>query len=231
MERSTTLSVEPVRPPKLWEAVLEQLRNAILGGELAPGTKLIETELAARFDTSRGPVRQAIRELLGEGLIVELSRRGTVVSTLTARDLTEVYAVREALEVGAGAVAIERATDGELAALEQHLTAMEEAWRVGADYLATALDDMAFHRGLVALAGNGRMAAMNEQMLLQTQLLLRSAAEGNPTLQGGMRHSAHRDIHAALLAHDAAALRTAIEVHYRYAEERLFAGPETPSAD
>ena len=86
-----------MRPPKLWEAVLQRLRNAILSGELGPGTKLIETDLAERFGTSRRPVRQAIRELMGEGLIVELPRRGTVVSTMTTRDLAEVYAIREAL--------------------------------------------------------------------------------------------------------------------------------------
>lgn len=122
MERSPTLSVEPVRPPKLWEAVLERLRDAILSGRLGPGTKLIETDLAERFGTSRGPVRQAIRELMGAGLVVELPRRGTVVSTMTARDLAEVYAIREALEIGAGKVAINRASESKLAALEMHLS-------------------------------------------------------------------------------------------------------------
>ena len=200
-------------------------------GELKPGTKLIETELAERFGTSRGPVRAAIRELLGEGLIVELPRRGTVVSTLTARDLTEVYAVREALEIGAGKAAIDRASDSELAALVEHLVAMEESWRSEADYLESALCDMAFHRSLVALAANERMAAINEQMLVQTQLLLRSAAEGNTTLQSGMKHSAHRDIHAALSARDNASLRAALEAHYRYAKERLFAGLEVRGED
>ena len=226
MERSPTLSVEPVRPPKLWEAVLERLRDAILSGELGPGTKLIETDLAERFGTSRGPVRQAIRELMGAGLVVELPRRGTVVSTMTARDLAEVYAIREALEIGAGKAAISRVSDSKLVALEVHLVAMEEAWRLGADYLVSALDDMAFHRGLIALAGNERMATMNEQVLVQTQLLLRGAAEGNPTLRSGMKHSAHRDIHAALLARDVGALQVALEAHYRYADDRLFAGLE-----
>jgi len=215
-----------VRPPKLWEAVLERLRDAILSGELGPGTKLIETDLAEGFGTSRGPVRQAIRELMGAGLVVELPRRGTVVSTMTARDLAEVYAIREALEIGAGKVAINRASDLELEALEGHLVAMEEAWRLGADYLVSALDDMAFHRGLVALAGNERMATINEQMLVQTQLLLRSAAAGNPTLRSVMKHSAHRDIHAALLARDVRALQATLEAHYRYADDRLFAGLE-----
>jgi DNA-binding GntR family transcriptional regulator len=224
------LDVEPVRPPQLWEAVHERMRAAILAGELKAGSKLVETELAERFGTSRGPVREALRELAREGLVIELPRRGTVVSTLTARDLAEVYAVREALEVRAAATAVERASDEDLRTLETHLVAMEEAIDAGRDYLVVAAHDLAFHRALVALAGNARMTAIEDQMLAQTALLLRSAAEGNPTLRTGIRRSAHRDVLAALLARDAEATRRALEAHYRYAEERLFPGLEPPEA-
>ena len=84
------------------------MRTAILDGTLPSGTKLVESELADRFGTSRGPVREAIRELAREGLVAELPRRGTVVSTLTARDLAEVYAVREGLELTASKAVIDR---------------------------------------------------------------------------------------------------------------------------
>jgi DNA-binding GntR family transcriptional regulator len=194
------------------------MRAAILNGELAAGTKLVETELAERFETSRGPVREALRELAREGLVVELPRRGTVVSTLSARDLAEVYAVREALEVAASGAVIANASDAELQRLEEHIVALE----TGSDYLETAVHDLAFHRAIVALAANGRMAAIYEQMLTQTMLLLRTAAEGNPALRSSLRRSAHRDILQALLARDGPRARTAIEAHYRYAEERLF---------
>ena len=90
---------DPAVTVPLWESIAEFLRAAILSGELEPGSKLIETELAERFGTSRGPIREAIRELAREGLVTELPRRGTLVSTLTAHDLSEVYAVRQALEV------------------------------------------------------------------------------------------------------------------------------------
>jgi DNA-binding GntR family transcriptional regulator len=212
-----------VRVPQLWEAVAERLRTEILSGALGAGTKLVETELAERFGTSRGPVREAIRELAREGLVVELPRRGTVVSTLSARDLTEVYAVREAIEAGASRAVVARARDDELAALEDHLVAFE----AGSDYLEAAVHDLAFHRGIVALAGNERMSAIYEQMLTQTMLLLRTAAEGNPTLRSGMRRSAHRDILDALLARAEKRARDTIEEHYRYAEERLFGALET----
>jgi DNA-binding GntR family transcriptional regulator len=185
---------------------------------------LIESELAERFGTSRGPVREAIRELAREGLVVELPRRGTVVATLSSRDLAEVYAVREALELSASKLVIVHARDDELRTLEQHLSAMEASWASHAPYLVSATHDLAFHRDFLALAGNERMAAINDQMLTQTMLLLRTAAEGNPTLRSDMRPSAHRDILTALMDRNEQRAHAAIEAHYRYAEERLYAG-------
>jgi DNA-binding GntR family transcriptional regulator len=199
------------------------MRAAILSGEFEPGSKLIETELADRFGTSRGPIREAIRELAREGLVTELPRRGTLVSTLTAHDLSEVYAVREALEVAASRIVIARAGDEELRALEMHLVALESP-PPGAGYLDQAVHDLAFHRSLVALARNERMAVMYEQMLTQTMLLLRTAALENPSLRTDLRRAAHRDILRALGERDEAGAGAALEAHYRYAKERLFPG-------
>jgi DNA-binding GntR family transcriptional regulator len=210
-------------PSALWESVAELIRAAILSGELEPGSKLIETDLAERFGTSRGPIREAIRELAREGLVTELPRRGTLVSTLTAHDLSEVYAVRQALELAASRVVIARAGDEELRALETHLLALESP-PPGAGYLDQAVHDLAFHRSLVALARNERMAVMYEQMLTQTMLLLRTAALENPALRTDLRRAAHRDILRALLDRDEVTARAALEAHYRYAEERLFPG-------
>ncbi len=217
---------DAVQQPQLWEAVVERVRSAILTGELPAGTKLVESDLADRFGTSRGPVREAIRELAREGLVLELPRRGTVVATLSARDLAEVYAVREALELGATRVVVAGASDEQLRRLERHIDAIT----VAADYLEAAEHDLAFHRELVALSENARLASIYEQMLTQTALLLRTAAAANPTLRGGMRRSAHQDMLDALLARDEGAVRAAIDAHYRYAEERLFSafGDEEP---
>jgi DNA-binding GntR family transcriptional regulator len=210
-------------PSALWENIAELIRAAILSGELEPGSKLIETELAERFGTSRGPIREAIRELAREGLVTELPRRGTLVSTLTAHDLSEVYAVRQALEVAASRVVIARAAEEELQALETHLEALESP-PPGAGYLDQAVHDLAFHRSLVALARNERMSTMYEQMLTQTMLLLRTASLENPALRTDLRRAAHRDILQALIDRDEGAARAALEAHYRYAEERLFPG-------
>jgi len=190
---------------------------------LPPGAKLIETELAERFGTSRGPVREAIRELAREGLVAELPRRGTVVSTLTARDLAEVYAIREGLDLVAGKAVVSRASDAELRRLGEHLVAMDEASRPSGDYGKVAEHDFAFHRELVALAGNGRLSAIYDTMLSQTALLLRAAAAVNPTLRSEMERPVHWALLDSLVGRDHDRVRVAIDGHYRYAEERLFA--------
>ncbi len=200
-----------------------RVRTAILDGSLPAGAKLVESELADRFGTSRGPVREAIRELAREGLVAELPRRGTVVSTLTARDLAEVYAVREGLELTASKALIVRVSDTQLESLAEPLRAMEAARRAKADYAAIAEHDFAFHRRFVALAGNRRMTEIYDTMLAQTALLLRTAAEANPTLRSDLDRPVHRAILDALQSRDLRRAREAVEEHYRYAEERLFA--------
>jgi len=108
-----TFDVEPAYL-QIWESVWERLRQAILAGEIAAGTKLVEAEMAEQFRVSRGPIRQALRELSREDLVMQVPRRGTFVSTITQNDLIEVYSVRAALEVGAMREGAERATAAEL---------------------------------------------------------------------------------------------------------------------
>lgn len=216
--------LEAVEQPQLWEAVAARLRDAIVSGVLPAGSRLVERDLAARFSTSRGPVKDAIRQLAREGLVVELPRRGTLVTTLTARDLTEVYSVREALDVGACKALVATATDRQLQGLGRHLDAFERTWASRSTYLDAAEHDIAFHRALVELTGNRRLIAVYEQMLSTTMLLLRTAADRSPALQTVMEAWVHRDIVAALVARDAARAQAAVDAHYRHAEERLFAG-------
>ena len=217
----------PVGPPfgerrQLWEEVALWLRAAVLSGTLPAGADLVEADLADRFGVSRGPVRDAFRELVREGLLVDLPRRGTVVASLTSADIREVYGVREGLEIVAARRVGARAEPTEVLRISAHVDRMEEAWDRGAEYAESLAEDLAFHRELVALSGNARMVAIYEQMLAQTQLLVRNAAAANPGLAGAMKRSAHRDIQEAILAGDSDQARIAIADHYAYAVERLF---------
>ncbi|PSJ45701.1 GntR family transcriptional regulator [Zobellella endophytica] len=84
--------------PVLSEDLTPRLVEAVIGGELTPGTKLSEPELARRFEVGRGSVRESLLRLEGLGLVERLPRQGARVVQLTAEGLTELFAVREALE-------------------------------------------------------------------------------------------------------------------------------------
>lgn len=219
----TLTSTGPARQ-QLWEGVADALREAILLGSIPAGASLVEADLAERFDVSRGPIRDALRDLAREGLVVDLPRRGTVVSTLSFADIQEVYEVREGLEIAAVRLTVERATDSEIAALGAMVRELEAAWDNDAEYTESLAVDLAFHAELVGLSANGRLIATYDQMLAQTRLQAVSAAILNPSLRRGMKRSAHRDIVKSLKARDVEAARRAVASHYGYARERLLAG-------
>ena len=82
----------------LSDYVADQLRQGIIVGALKPNQRLVEEELAASMQTSRGPVRDALRLLEAEGLVVRQSHRGAFVTELTYEDVLEIYSIRELLE-------------------------------------------------------------------------------------------------------------------------------------
>jgi DNA-binding GntR family transcriptional regulator len=108
--------------------VVETLRTAITSGRFAAGQRLVEKELCALMEVSRASLREALRQLEAEGLVVNVPNRGLVVARLTARDAESIYEVRGVLEALAARLFATRATDEQVAALE---TAVD---RLGAAY-------------------------------------------------------------------------------------------------
>lgn len=106
------------RHQTLRERILETIREAILKGELKPGEKVAEPELAERFGISRTPIREAFRQLESEGYLTVVPRKGAVVAALSERDVQEYYAVKSILEGYAAELAAQNLTEKELAKLE-----------------------------------------------------------------------------------------------------------------
>ncbi len=210
---------------QLWESIADQLRDEILEGRLAAGSRLIETDLAERFGVSRGPIRDALNELARQGLAQDLPRRGTFVSSLSERDLDEVYVLRRAIEEAAVRLAITRATDADIALMYERLAQAEEAY--GRDDLPAAWEaDMAFHRTYCETCGNGRLLGVFEGLASQTVLLMRTALATHASLAWTPPVELHRRIADAIAARDADAAVRAVGEHYQYTQDRLAASGE-----
>jgi DNA-binding GntR family transcriptional regulator len=187
---------------------LEVLRGMILDGELLPGERLNEVELARALGISRGPLREAIQRLTSDGLVVAVSHRGAYVRSFDAEELGELYEVRIALETHAVRLAARRADGGDLEDLREMLQVTEAVLESeSASAYPTELD---FHQRVVALAGNSMLLAATVDVHHKIQLA--RARSGRQPVRARRAFEEHRDVLAALRDGDedhAAALMTA----------------------
>lgn len=225
---SSEAPLEELGSPSLVELALDRIRRDILRGVFAPGERLVEEQLTRRFGISRAPVREALRQLGEQGLVEHLPRRGVRVCELSARDMTELFGLRDALErfavdemfAGSG-----RRDPARLARLQR---ATERIERAAADDGEGAAVDRAeahreFHLALVELAGHRHLVRVFEPVILQLQLYMatnmRREAEQRSPAEGARRH---RRLYEAVVAGDRAAVLDALAHH----GGRAYLGPE-----
>lgn len=199
-----------VRPVDLGDAVTAAIRELIMTGAVAPGERLVETDLSARFGTSRGPVRDAFKELEKSGLVVSLPRRGTFVATMTASDVSEIYTLRLALERLAIQQTAAVATEADIATMREAIERLAVAQKAG-DRRAGAEADIAIHRLIVRTAGHERLTQAWERLADQTLLLMAELVD----LLLDVQHAAgdHDTLVNAIEANDAAAAEAALSDH------------------
>lgn len=156
----------------LSERVRQSLRRAILDGSFAPGDRLVEGTIAAAVGVSRAPVREAIKALEDEGLVMVLPRRGAFVNRLTSSDVSDIYTLRGALEALAFRTAAANLTRDQIGSLGQ---IVEEMRQSAADRDVARLSelDVSFHRAVVMFAGNDRLLQAWDKMISQVMLLSR----------------------------------------------------------
>ena len=143
----------------LRDVVFKTLREAILRGDLKPGERLMELQLAAKLGVSRTPIREAIRMLQQEGLAVTIPRRGAEVAAMTEKDMEDVLQVREALEILAVQLASEKITKEQIAELEERLKAFEQAVET-AEVKQIAQSDIDFDDLIYTAAENPRLVVL-----------------------------------------------------------------------
>lgn len=137
----------------LREIVYEQLKFQILKGNIKPGTRMMEVELAEDMGVSRTPVREAIRKLEKEALVVIEPRKGAYVSDISVKEMVDTLVVREELEALAASLAAKRITQEELDGLDRKVVEYTEAIASG-DMEQIIHADESFHHRIVGLSGN-----------------------------------------------------------------------------
>jgi DNA-binding GntR family transcriptional regulator len=151
----------------LRDIVFETLKDAILKGKLEPRERLMEIQLAEQLGVSRTPVREAIRKLELEGLVIMEARKGAYVSDISFEDIIDTLEVREALETYAVKLAIEKETTKDISHLEKLNDEFEKAFREG-DIQRMVYLDTTIHSSLLYLSENKKliafMDALNEIM-------------------------------------------------------------------
>lgn len=195
------------------EVAYQQLKKAIQSGQLSPGTRIRETEIAERFEISRTPVRDAMRRLEADGLISYLPRQGAVVSKLDHQETMELYDLREILEGTAAAFAARHASAAEIAELED-LVASETSIQDQPDKLADL--NRIFHAVLYRAAHNRYL----ERALINLRDSM--ALLGGTTLRVAGRydtaHGEHDAIISAIARRDPVAAESAARAHIRNAQ-------------
>lgn len=137
----------------LREIVYEELKRQILIGEIAPGTRMMEVELADVMGVSRTPVREAIRKLEKEGLVTIEPRKGAYASNISIKDMVDVLEVRQGLEGMAAAIASGRITERQ----KEELLGVIEKYRIAVDsenIEEIIRYDEAFHSLIISISGN-----------------------------------------------------------------------------
>jgi len=171
--------LEPVARQSTAELIADQLRSAIMYGTLAPGTQLGESELAARFAVSRGPLREAMQRLVQEGLLRGERHRGLFVIDLSAADVRDIYLARLAIERTACELIMAGNRGEAVVRLSEALSTLVTA-SSGGDRNAMSDADQAFHQTLVSCSGNTRLERMAQTLLVETRMCLAALQKHYP---------------------------------------------------
>ena len=194
----------------LRDVVFNTLREAILRGDLVPGERLMELQLAAKLGVSRTPIREAIRMLEQEGLAITIPRKGAIVAGMTEKDMQDVLEIREALEELSVQVACDKIKDEEVAKLRENMENFETSLKSG-DLKRMAEADVEFHDVIYQATDNPKLINMlnnlREQMYRYRVEYLKNPSNHEQLLRE------HEAIYRGIMAKDKDAVTEMIRKH------------------
>lgn len=213
-ERSDTyshLGMPEITAPTMAETVASTLRESILNGDFSPGERLYEAALARELGISRGPIREALALLEGDGLVENIPRRGKFVQQIDSRTIDEIYSLRRILEPYAAELIIE----GLSVETEQTIrTSLAEIYTAiaGGDAAEVAERDIAFHALIYTLTGHRPlMRAWDDIISNKLTMLVRITTKTHDTISDpGKNHEAIID---AIVSRDSDKCRLLLVEH------------------
>lgn len=194
------------------ERIYLELRDLIRAGELKPGQRMIEVDLAERFGVSRTPVRDALQHLIADGLISVGVRRGLVITELDAPQIVELYALREILEGFAARLAARHAAEMEIETLRQLIA--REASQADPANLATT--NRQFHQAVHRAARNRFLTASLDG--LRDSLVLLGSTTFSVPGRPATALEEHKQVVEAIARGDGEEAERVMRAHIRVAE-------------
>jgi DNA-binding GntR family transcriptional regulator len=154
----------------LREKILENIRDAILKGDLKPGERVSEPDIAERYGISRTPIREAFRQLESEGYLTVIPRKGAVVAKHSEKDIEEFYSIKSVLEGYAAQLAAERMTPKDIDKLEAINNRLEKLSK-SKDVKTFFRVHNEFHENFFRAAGNQKLQELIQQLLKKFEYL------------------------------------------------------------
>ena len=206
--------------PSLKQLVYENLQGKIIQGDLAPGTRLTEDDLAQSMNISRAPVREALNMLERDGFVKIITRKGAVVSKMTLQDATDIWTCRAALEPVAAREALPDIPRKDMETAMSHIEALERNDFRFDDYVAS---DLEIHGLYYNNLKNEYMKSILNNLKAHSIRVrwLKELKQSNSD-QSRISIREHRDILEAMLANDPQAVYDTVHAHIEKSARRLF---------
>ncbi|MCL5965742.1 MAG: GntR family transcriptional regulator [Deltaproteobacteria bacterium] len=201
----------------LREKIVETVRQAIINGQLPPGTRVAEPDLADRFGISRTPIREAFRQLESEGFITVIPRKGAVVASFSEKDISDFYDIKMVLEGYAARCAAKNLTERDIARMESVNRQMEGASSKKDVRKVFALHNE-FHDIFLAASGNEKLRSIVDNMVMQFQRF-RILLSMPGRIEGSIRQ--HQEIIEAFRKRNAALAGALVEKNAAYGKKIL----------
>jgi len=215
-KKSDQTAAGPARGESLTQTVRDRLEAMILKGEVVAGERLNEIALATKLNVSRGPIREATRQMAEAGLVTVVHNRGVFVRQIKLEEVLHVYDVRAGLAHVAGRLAALRATREQVAELRGLWQKMEEAIAEGNSDLYYDIN-REFHTVIVTISNNPRLIDFNAITEREVFLFLRRGAAARPR----MSNQQHLEIVDAIDRGDGEAAARAFESHILSGKQRM----------